>query len=168
MTAKINISQASRMYGKDRKTIHDAIRKRGVSTEKTKTGTLVQLTDLIAIWGEPKNSPTTPSQAVGVVSPQEATPNPTPIFAEKISLLEQQIKELHQDREERREREEQLRKEKEELLGIIKQQTLLLEDKREKIEEKSQSNHWLVYGLSAAIALVSSVAGYTLWQLWGS
>jgi hypothetical protein len=131
MTAKVNISELSRMYGKDRKTVHEMLKKQNISTERTTKGTMVQLADVISFWGEPKHSPTPRSQIGVVGNTQEPTPPPTLIFEEKISLLEQKLELLEQDREERRQREEELKQEKKRLLEMLeaeqeKTKTLML------------------------------------------
>ena len=48
----INISEAARLYGKDRKWVYDQIKQYGLGTKKVGNRRLVQLVDLIAHRGE--------------------------------------------------------------------------------------------------------------------
>jgi len=155
MSAKVNISEAARMFGKDRKTIHEAIARRSISTERTKSGTLVQLTDLIEVYGEPKNKPTGRG---GVVTPQETTPPPTPFYEEKVRFLEKRIGELEEDREERREREKELRE-------IIKNQTLLLPKPESQPipEQKTKSLSWLNATLIGCGIVITGALAFVAW-----
>ena len=57
---------------------------------------------------------------------QVDTPDAMTAQGQRIKDLEERIKELKQDREERKQREWQLQAEKEKLVGIIEKQTLLL------------------------------------------
>jgi len=157
MSAKVNISEAGRMFGKDRKTIHDVIAKHSISTEKTKSGTLVQLVDLIAVYGEPKNKPTGNG---GVVTPQETTPPHTLYLQEKIELLEKRNWELEEDREERKEREGRLENDRERLQKQVER--LLLpkpEEAQPPPQQKPKSLSWqsvtlIGCGIVMTIALV--------------
>lgn len=115
---KLSISEAARTWKKDRTTIYRAIKKYNLSTEKSRDGqkTLIQFVDLCGALGEPANSDTRATAGQHVATPQQNTPNVTPFFPEKVSMLEKQV--------------EDLREERNRLLGIVEKQTYLLEDKR--------------------------------------
>lgn len=173
---KISVSEVARLYGKDRKLVYNLIKEHGIGVEKQQKPkrTLVRLTDIIQYWSEPENlvTPTVTRRSMG--GSREFTPDITPIFEQQISDLrkrvEELVKERDREREEYQEREEYLRHEKGELLSIVKQQGLLLEDKREreKPEEQGQksSDRLLVYGLAIAVSLVTTATAYILFKLW--
>jgi len=124
--AKLNISQAARTFGKDRSTIQRHAKQGKLSWEIDSNGhKLIDMSELIQQYGEPKKvaAGTTVQEFESI--PQRTAPDATPIFEEKISMLEEQIKELRDDKQD-------LKKERDKLLGIVHQQTLQLEDKREK------------------------------------
>jgi len=129
---KLSISKASEIFGKDRKTISSRIKKGLLSCEINEQGhKLIGFPDLIEAFGEPKNS--SPPSAVGSSGeiPQDSPLNSSPFHEEKILLLEQQIKDLREDKED-------LKGQRDELLGILKTQTHLLEDKREKSDSSTE------------------------------
>ena len=170
---KLNISEISRLYGKDRSLIHDLIKKNNISVERQQkpNRTFVQLTDIIQYWGEPTNSPTPQPVTGRVRNSQETTANITPILEEKITLLKQQIEELRRDKEEYKQREERL-------LSLVEKQTLILEDKREKSPiqptseqpedktkpQKSRLGFWTLFVGGIAITIIMT-ALVTIWIL---
>ena len=96
---KLSISEAARTWKKDRTTIYRAIKKYNLSTEKSRDGqrTLIQFVDLCRALGEPANSDTRATAGRHVATPQQDTPNVTPFFPEKVSMLEKQVEDLRKD-----------------------------------------------------------------------
>jgi len=126
--AKLSISKASKIFGKDRKTISSYIAKGKLSCETNEQGhKLIDFSELRRVYGEPKNKPNAVSSPSPVgnneENPQHSPPISAPHLQVQISMLEQQIDDLRKDKEEGLRREQELRE-------IIKNQTLLLEDKR--------------------------------------
>jgi len=125
--AKLNISQAARAARVSRKTMQTHIKQGKVSYETNEKGNkVIDTSELLRVYGKINEEGVTPtSQYNKERSSHHYTPEITHHFEEKIKLLEQQLKAMEQDQEERRGREG-------ELLSIIKQQNTLLEDKRER------------------------------------
>ena len=124
----INISQAARLYGKDRKWVYDQIEQYGLGSKKVGNRRMVQLTDLIAHRGEPQNGAPTPSETHSEHS-QKITPDPTPeaeLLEQENQFLHQRIDALTADQAERQAREAQWESERSRLQGIIERQTYAL------------------------------------------
>ena len=117
----INISQAARLYGKDRKWVSNQLQRYNIETHKEGNQTQFRLTDLIQHRGEPPGNGTSPtrtptgkSQKVAPEATQE-----TELLRQENQFLRERIGELEVDREERRRREERFQ-------GIIDRQALAL------------------------------------------
>ena len=160
--AKLNITQAAKTAGIAKGTLYNHIKQGKVSVEvDDKGGKVIDTSELQRVYGELKNDTPVKERSSERAIEHDKTDKIERILCQQISDLKQQVEVLLQDKEDLK---DALKEEREDRKKLY----LLLEDKRQKTEEKSQSNRWLVYGLSSAIALVSSVAVYTLWQLWGS
>ena len=151
---KLNISQAARQFEKDRSTIQRHIKDGKLSCEVDSNGhKRIDLAELIRVYGEPEHAAAVAAVLHTEAIPQCATPDTAAFFEEKISLLEQQIevlrKEKEQERGEYKRREEILQAEKEKLWNQLEVHTRLLEDKREKPQEKQPSrlSQWGRLGL---------------------
>ena len=124
--AKVNISQAARMTGKDRKTIQRHMEKGTLTFENDAQGRkLVDVSELVRVYGEIK-SPAKPKAGESEESPQSSTPEKVQNLEKRISDLERENEDLRKDKEERKEREKNLQAEKGKLLGIVEKQMLLL------------------------------------------
>lgn len=165
---KISVSEAARVWKKDRTTIYRIINKHNISKEKSEDGkTLIQFVDLRQHLGEPEGrdvtSATTRQQ---VATPQHDTSDVTGILQQQISDLKEQMK---AQREEYRQREESAQKREGELLSIVKQQGLLLEDRREREKPEEQgrksSERWLVWGLGMVTLIVGTIAVAAIYYL---
>ncbi len=110
--AKLNLTQAAKAVGIARGTLYTHIKQGKVTVEVNKKGEkVIDTGELVRAYGELKTEEKAETPKF-VVSGQN--------LRQRISILEEQSKELRKDKE-------HLQKDKEELLGIIKhQQTLLL------------------------------------------
>jgi len=111
--AKLNISQAAKLYGKDWKTIKRHIRK-GTLTQEDNG--LIDMAELVRAYGEPKNNASPIPKNDNKVMPDHTSPKIEALVGQQIKTLERQV--------------EDLREERNRLLGIVEKQTYLLEDKR--------------------------------------
>lgn len=124
--AKLNISQAAKAVGKSRRTIQNHIKQGKLSCETDGNGNkVIDTSELMRVYGEVQDSFTGNTHEQKKENTQQFTAHYAELLQQKINDLEKQVKELEQDREERRDREAKL-------LGIVKQQNVLLEDKRER------------------------------------
>lgn len=124
----INISEAARLYGKDRKWVYDQIKQYGLGTKKVGDRRLVQLVDLIAHRGEPQQG-APPTSETHTNSSQKITPDHTPeteLIQQENQFLHQRIDELKADQAERQAREIQWESERARLQSIIERQTYAL------------------------------------------
>ena len=124
----INISEAARLYGKDRKWVYDQIEQYGLGTKKVGNRRLVQLVDLIAQRGEPQQGAPQTGETHTNHS-QKITPDPTPeteLIKQENQFLHQRIDELKADQAQRQARETQWESERARLQGIIERQTYAL------------------------------------------
>ena len=117
----INISQAARLYSKDRKWVSNQLQRYNIETRKEGNQTQFRLTDLIQHRGEPPGNGTSPTRTPTEKS-QKVAPEITPeteLLRQENQFLRERIGELEADREERRRREERFQ-------GIIDRQALAL------------------------------------------
>ena len=78
----INISQAARLYGKDRKWVSNQLQRYSIETRKEGNQTQFRLTDLIQHRGEPPGNGTSPT-----ASPTEKSQKVAPEFTQETELL---------------------------------------------------------------------------------
>ena len=106
----ISISQASRLYQKDRKWVSNQINAYGLETRKRGNQKQLRLTDLIQHRGEPDGNGTartgTPTEKSQKVAPTPT--HETEMLKQENQFLRERIGELEADREEKRRREERL------------------------------------------------------------
>lgn len=122
----INISQAARLYDKDRKWVSNQLQRYNIETRKEGNQTQFRLTDLIQHRGEPPGNGTSPT-ATPPEKSQKVAPEVTPeteLLKQENQFLRERISELEADREERRRREERFQ-------NTIDRQTLALPKPRE-------------------------------------
>lgn len=104
----INISQAARLYGKDRKWVSNQLQRYNIETRKEGNQTQFRLTDLIQHRGEPPGNGTSPTRTPTEKSQKVASEitQETDLLRQENQFLRERIGELEADREERRRREE--------------------------------------------------------------
>ncbi len=130
--AKLNISQAAKAIGKDRRTLQRHIKQGKLSCEIDSSGhKLIDISELQRVYGEIKE-PTAPT-ALRQSNPESQYV--TLILEQRIKYLERQVEELREDKEKLHQDKEAYRQESGKLLQMLeteqqKTQTLLLEDKR--------------------------------------
>lgn len=124
--AKLNISQAAKLFGVHRSTVQRHIKEGKLSSESQEDGQkLIDMSELVRVYGEPKNPATSATVSHDDAMLQNATPNPTGatpatgVLEQKVEMLEQQLGMVVEDKD-------YLRKENHRLLEIIEQQTRLL------------------------------------------
>ena len=161
--AKFNISQAAKLYGKDRSSIQRKIKQGKISVSTNEKGHKeIDLTELIRVFGEPPKVDTVETHVENSGVQQPDTVAATPFLHDKISMLEARVEELvkerEREREEYHEREEWLKKK-------VDTQALLLEDKREKEIEKPSSDRWLLWGLGIFTLIVGVTAMVAIYYL---
>ena len=78
----INISQAARLYGKDRKWVSNQLQRYSIETRKEGNQTQFRLTDLIQHRGEPPGNGTSPT-----ASPTEKSQKVAPEVTQETELL---------------------------------------------------------------------------------
>ena len=128
---KVNISQAARLVGKDRKTIH-----RHMKEGKPGKGALsfvvdddgrkfIDVSELQRFYGEIKVDGA-PKKGSDEENPQHVAPELLSIYQQQIVRLEKEVEDIRKDKEDLKQDKENHRKEKGELLSIIKQQQTLL------------------------------------------
>ncbi len=128
--AKLNISQAAKLFGVHRSTVQRHIKEGKLSSESQEDGQkLIDMSELVRVYGEPKNPATSATVSHDGAMLQNATPNPTGatpdatpatgVLEQKVEMLEQQLSMIVEDKD-------YLRKENHRLLEIIEQQTRLL------------------------------------------
>ncbi len=128
--AKLNISQAAKLFGVHRSTVQRHIKEGKLSSESQEDGQkLIDMSELVRVYGEPKNPATSATVSHDGAMLQNATPNPTGatpdatpatgVLEQKVEMLEQQLNMIVEDKD-------YLRKENHRLLEIIEQQTRLL------------------------------------------
>ena len=150
--AKLNISQAAKLYGKDWKTIKRHIKKGRVTQDKKG---LIDTSELIRAYGEPKiHASPTPENGNTAMS-DHASSKVEELFGQQISLLEQQVIDLREERDR--------------LLGVIEKQTLILEDKRgnknnptPESKSPSKNKSLIVGGLITIISILLIVLAFTV------
>ena len=173
--ARLSISQAAKIYGKDRKTISRHIDEGKLSCEVNAQGhKLIDMAELVREYGEPKRNPALASVGRNGALPQRnASDAPVPLEY-KISVLEEKNKaldeQLKREREEYRVDQEERRDREKELREIIKTQTHLLEDKREKNDSlteplNSQSLSWVNAVLIGCGVVITIALVFVAWVL---
>ena len=107
----ISISQASRLYGKDRKWVSNQINAYNLETRKRGNQKQLRLTDLIAHRGEPDGNGTAPNESSAQKSETvpDAVSHEIPQFETEIRYLKDRVAFLESDIAERKEREAWLR-----------------------------------------------------------
>lgn len=146
--AKLTITQAAKAVGKRRATLYEHVKKGKLSRDSEGN---IDTSELLRVYGKLKEE----SQSDGTrrtfanenTTGRERTPSSVLTLQHENETLREKVKELTEDREERKEREKELR-------GIIKSQTLLLEDKRDKHPHLfSRLVEAVSYGVIAAVLL---------------
>jgi len=100
--ALVSISEAARLTGKARSTLHKYIKKGKLSTttDQNTGNKSIETSELIRVFGKISNSPTTDSDGVTNVSKlQQETPNTTQSLQIKLQLLEQENAHLKAEKE---------------------------------------------------------------------
>ena len=121
--AKLNMTQAAKAAGIARKTLYRHIEKGKISCETDGQGQrVIDTSELMRAYGEIREPDTPDAAGQDESMSQEDTPDVTGVLRERITLLEERIEDLRQDREERKRREDRLHHERGELMGLMKQQ----------------------------------------------
>ncbi|WP_272689663.1 DNA-binding protein [Providencia sp. PROV033] len=100
--ALVSISEAARLTGKARSTLHKYIKqgKLSTTTDQNTENKSIETSELIRVFGKISNSPTTNSDGVTNVSKlQQETPNTTQSLQIKLQLLEQENAHLKAEKE---------------------------------------------------------------------
>lgn len=100
--ALVSISEAARLTGKARSTLHKYIKqgKLSTTTDQNTGNKSIETSELIRVFGKISNSSTTDSDSVTHVSkPQQETPNTTQSLQIKLQLLEQENAHLKAEKE---------------------------------------------------------------------
>ena len=100
--ALVSISEAARLTGKARSTLHKYIKqgKLSTTTDQNTGNKSIETSELIRVFGKISNSPTTDSDGVTNVSKlQQETPNTTQSLQIKLQLLEQENAHLKAEKE---------------------------------------------------------------------
>lgn len=100
--ALVSISEAARLTGKARSTLHKYIKqgKLSTTTDQNTGNKSIETSELIRVFGKISNSSTTDSDSVTHVSKlQQETPNTTQSLQIKLQLLEQENAHLKAEKE---------------------------------------------------------------------
>ena len=100
--ALVSISEAARLTGKARSTLHKYIKqgKLSTTTDQNTGNKSIDTSELIRVFGKISNSSTTDSDSVTNVSKlQQETPNTTQSLQIKLQLLEQENAHLKAEKE---------------------------------------------------------------------
>ncbi|HEM8308183.1 DNA-binding protein [Providencia rettgeri] len=100
--ALVSISEAARLTGKARSTLHKYIKqgKLSTTTDQNTGSKSIETSELIRVFGIISNSTTTYSDSVTHVSKQQQeTPNDTQLLQTKLQLLEQENAHLKAEKE---------------------------------------------------------------------
>ena len=98
--AKLNISQAAKLYGKDRSSIQRKIKQGELSISINGKGYKeIDLMELIRVFGEPSKLDTEETHVENDNVQQLNTVAATPFLHEKISMLEVRVEELVKERD---------------------------------------------------------------------
>ncbi|MBI6256771.1 DNA-binding protein [Proteus mirabilis] len=100
--ALVSISEAARLTGKARSTLHKYIKqgKLSTTTDQNTGNKSIETSELIRVFGKISNSPTTDSDGVTNVSKlQQETPSTTQSLQIKLQLLEQENAHLKAEKE---------------------------------------------------------------------
>jgi len=100
--ALVSISEAARLTGKARSTLHKYIKqgKLSTTTDQNTGNKSIETSELIRVFGKISNSSTTDSDGVTNVSKlQQETPNTTQSLQIKLQLLEQENAHLKAEKE---------------------------------------------------------------------
>ncbi|HGN0185269.1 TPA: DNA-binding protein [Proteus mirabilis] len=100
--ALVSISEAARLTGKARSTLHKYIKqgKLSTTTDQNTGSKSIETSELIRVFGKISNSPTTDSDGVTNLSKlQQETPNTTQSLQIKLQLLEQENAHLKAEKE---------------------------------------------------------------------
>lgn len=121
--AKLNLTKSAKSAGIARGTLYNHIKQGKVSCEVNKEGKrVIDTSELMRVYGDLKNIKVSNERSRGRTIEQSKTPKTSAIeqvLRERISDLQQQIENFKQDKETSSKREI-------ELLGIVKQQQILL------------------------------------------
>ena len=143
-TARVNFTQAARMAGSTRATIHRYVNEGKLSVIVEQDGKrVIDVAELERVFGKLKTPDTVSHDSKKLHSD---TPQITAILQSQIERLERQIDVLRQERDDERkgrerERDEQ-RQERERLHSIIEKQTLLLPKPQEETSPKKPTRRW--------------------------
>jgi len=158
---KLNITQAAKVAGKDRSTIHRHIKQGKVSFDLDSEGNkVIDAAELIRVYGEIQESATVASNDA---KQQYPSLNATEILHQQIRQLERENKAFHEDKDylkrELEKANEHCRALDNKITRILENQTRLLEyrpenEKTEDHQPKPESR-WLVYTLVGLTMLVS-------------
>lgn len=98
---ELNLSQAARLYGKSRMTLHRHCRSGRVTSRVSDDGQrLIDLSELIRAYGEPPNSvtPDTPSEASRRYTPGNTLPNERDnLLLRELQALREQVTQLQEE-----------------------------------------------------------------------
>lgn len=100
--ALVSISEAARLTGKARSTLHKYIKqgKLSTTTDQNTGSKSIETSELIRVFGKISNSTTTCSDSVTDVSKQQQeTPSDTQLLQTKLQLLEQENAHLKAEKE---------------------------------------------------------------------
>lgn len=100
--ALVSISEAARLTGKARSTLHKYIKqgKLSTTTDQNTGSRSIETSELIRVFGKISNSTTTCSDSVTDVSiQQQETPSDTQLLQTKLQLLEQENTHLKAEKE---------------------------------------------------------------------
>lgn len=94
---ELNLSQAARLYGKSRMTLHRHCRTGRMTSRVSDDGQrLIDLSELIRVYGEPPNSvtPDTPAQASQRYTPEDHRDDR---LLDELRALRQEVQDLRQE-----------------------------------------------------------------------
>lgn len=100
--ALVSISEAARLTGKARSTLHKYIKqgKLSTTTDQSTGNKSIDISELIRVFGKISNSMTTNGDSVkGVLKQQRATPHDTQLLQIKLQQLEQENIHLKSEKE---------------------------------------------------------------------
>lgn len=141
--AKHTLSEAVKLTGKSRSTIHRRMADGQLSYERNDNGVrVVDTSELIRVFGELKPDMKLDTVCETVSKTRDETRNETgetSFLREKVELLEQRIEELRQDKERDREeykrRDETQQAEKQKLLTLLERSQMQLDGTHLQIED---------------------------------
>jgi hypothetical protein len=141
--AEVSISEAARLTGKSRNTLHRHIKSGKVSKREDKDGNpVIDTAELIRVYGKLKIDSDSVKQSQSDSMAQRDTPPVTDDTAMKIALLEQKINFLEKERDTERERREQAEAEKERWAKQAESTTRLLEAPKQPPAQQEKPGFW--------------------------